>query len=91
MSAANKADRAVQREIKAFVKLAWAIIMSEGWTYAEIHNCGGPTPQTISKLLNLETKSPHHGTLVKIGYALGIKINWDAPKHRDILPFKKAA
>lgn len=58
-------------EIVDFVSLVSAL--SVNMTWGELAEKSGLSRQTINKLIDCKTKSPHYKTLFKLGRAVGLK------------------
>lgn len=86
----KRLDKLIKDELKAFAILCYNVIEDEGWTYEEIYQRGGPSPNTTSRLINLEhTRSPLFGTCLRLGVILKIKCNWERTR-RNIIKFQSA-
>ncbi len=74
----------IKKEITNFVRLAWTIKEDESWTFDAMSKTGDTSSQTISRLMNGKTKSPHFATLLKIGNVLNLRIDWNQVEEKAV-------
>lgn len=77
----------VQEELRAFVGLCW--MMSEDMSVQQVADKANLHVSTVYKLFAGETKEPRHSTLLKLGDAVGLELQWN--KKKISVKLKRAA